>query len=376
MSNFTVGIKNPIVYNPEDRFVYEDSNPSAKLNDSYVYGERILNAKRYYETVKKNNKDDPLEISDVFYGKYEDQAKDFYGQLEQAKQSQDRAKAAAIITSKEFTALQDSVILGQNEEVLKEGILASIFEEIATPTLTGTWGVFAQDLKWHSNIPEGKSPEPSLGGFSEVSIEVPKSGGAVAITERARAIINGADVFGRLVSQLQSKRLNAENKAVAAEIESNTSNSLTGTDWGARTSGASTNNPVDVFNDIQNTFSSKVAPATHFVSKWLGYAELIQNDFVKGNHQPLQPVSGTSFGQAQQQFPIIQGIQYIADSDITSATAGWVFASQAIKLFRGPSRAYTVADPDIETEKYVTKTHFLAKTVDSSIIYRVTGITA
>jgi len=376
MSTVTKSYINSIIYNPEDRCVYEDSNPSRRLDDSYVYGDLILNAKRYNEIKNKNDSNDPLKITDVFYGKYADNAKDVYSKLEDAKESQDRSLAAAIITSKEYTLLQDTVVLGQNEELIKTGILSSIFEEVSTPTLTGKYAAFAEDLKWHSNIPESKSPEPSMGGYSVTTIEVPKSGGAVAITDRARQVINGADVFARLVSQLQSKRLRAENQAVAAEIESNTSNSLTGTDWGARASGVSSNNPIDVFNDIQNTFSSKVARPNYFVSKWLGYAELFNNDFVKGTGQPLKAISGTSFGESVADFPVINGIRYVADSDITSTTAGWVFASQAIKLFRGPTRAYTVTDPDTETEKYVTKTHFLPKTVDATIIYRVTGITA
>ena len=376
MSSFTKSYNNPIIYNPVDRCVYEDTNPSAKLNDSYEYGNVILNAKRYAEIVKKNDSNDPLKITDVFYGKHADTAKDYYAKLDDARTDQDRSKAAAIITSKEYTLLQDTVVLGQNEELIKTGILASIFEEVSTPTLTGKYAAFAEDLKWHRNIPESKSPEPSLGGYSVTTIEVPKSGGAVAITERARQVINGADVFARLVSQLQSKRLRAENQEVAAEIESNTANSISGTDWGARASGVSSNNPIDVFNDIQNTFSSKTDRPNYFVSKWLGYAELFNNDFIKGTGQPLKAISGTSFGESVADFPVVNGIRYVADSDITSATAGWVFASNCIKLFRGPTRAYTVSDPDIETEKYVTKTHFLAETVDTNLIYRVTGITA
>ena len=48
----------------------------------------------------------------------------------------------------------------------------------------------------------------------------------------------------------------------------------------------------------------------------------------------------------------------------------------AIKLFRGPCRNYTIADEDTETTKYVTKNHFLPQLVDSTLIYKVTGITA
>ena len=381
MSEYTRTFKNAVIYNPVTRTVHED-NPSMSLErEDFQYGNTILNAKRYQQIKKDNNSTDPLKITDVFYNNgnghnYADQANEFFSGINDARQTHDQSKAAAIITSKEYTLLQDSVVLGMNEEVMKEGILVSLFEEIATPNLTGKWGSWANDLKWHTNIPESKSPEPSLGKSSEVTIEVPKHGGAVAITERARQVINLGDPFSRLVRQLQSKRLESENEIVADEIESNTAHSITGVDWGARSSGVSSNNPLDKFNEFVTTFETLTGQPNLFVSKWLGLAELNQNDFVKGTTQPLRAIGGQTFGEAKTQFPVLNGITYVADNAIDSTTAGWLLNSDAIKIFRGPSRAYTVTDPDTETEKYVTKTHFLPETVNAANIFTVTGITA
>jgi hypothetical protein len=381
MSEYTVSFKNPIIYNPVTRTVHED-NPSMSLErEDFEYGNTILNAKRYHQIKKENKSDDPLKITDVFYNNgnnsnYADQANDYYSKLNEARTNQDKSLAAAIITSKEYTLLQDSVVLGTNEEVMKEGILVSLFEEIATPNLTGKWAAFAQDLKWHTNLAETESPEPSLGKSTETTIEVPKHGGAVAITERARQVINGADVFARLVRQIQSKRLESENEMVADEIESNTAHSITGVDWGARSSGVSSNNPLDKFNEFRTTFSTLSGQPDLFISGWLGYAELFQNDFIKGTQAPLQPIATGTFGESVASFPLINGIRYVTDNAIDSTTAGWLLASSAIKIFRGPSRAYTVTNPQTETEEYVTKTHFLPETVNSDLIYTVTGITA
>jgi len=63
MSTVTKSYINSIIYNPEDRCVYEDSNPSRRLDDSYVYGDLILNAKRYNEIKNKNDSNDPLKIT-------------------------------------------------------------------------------------------------------------------------------------------------------------------------------------------------------------------------------------------------------------------------------------------------------------------------
>jgi hypothetical protein len=163
---------------------------------------------------------------------------------------------------------------------------------------------------------------------------------------------------------------------VADEIESNTSLTITGVDWGARSSGVSSNNPLDKFNEFRTTFSTKTAQPDLFISGWLGYAELFQNDFIKGTQAPLQPIATGTFGESVASFPLINGIRYVTDNAIDSTTAGWLLASSAIKIFRGPSRAYTVTDPDTETEKYVTKTHFLPETVNAANIVNVTGITA
>ena len=375
MSTYTIEYKNPVIYNPEDRCVYED-NPTQRLGEGYEYGEPIFNARRFAEVKKEQNSSDPLKITDVFYGKHGDTAKDYYSKLNKVRETKDKSLAAAIISSKEYPLLQTSVVLGTNEENIKTGILVSQFEEVTLNQLSGKYASFAHDLKWFTNLGEGDKIEPSFGGYSETTISIPKSGASVAITERARQLINGADVYSRLVNQLGIIRLQKENEQTATEIESNTSLSITGVDWGARSSGVSSNNPLDKFNEFQTTFSTKSAPANLFISKWLGFAELYQNDFIKGTGQPLLPISGAKFGETTGNFPILNGIKYVADDAISSATAGWLMASQAIKIFRGPSRAYTVTDPDAETERYVTKVHFKPKTVQPELIYRVTGITA
>ena len=375
MSTYTIEYKNPVIYNPVDRCVYED-NPNERLGDNYEYGQPIFNAKRFQDIKKERNSSDPLKITDVFYGKHSETANDYYSKMDKVRKTKDKSLAAAIISSKEYPLLQTSVVLGTNEENIKTGILVSQFEEITTSVLSGKYANFAHDLKWFTNLGEGDKIEPSLGGYSETTIEVPKQGASVAITERARQLINGADVYSRLVGQLGTIRLQKENEATAAEIQSNTSNSITGVDWGARASGVSSNNPLDKFNEFQTTFSTKSAPANLFISKWLGFAELYQNDFIKGTGQPLLPITGAQYGETTGNFPVVNGIKYVADDAISSATAGWLMASQAIKIFRGPSRAYTVTDPDAETERYVTKVHFKPKTVQPELIYTVTGITA
>lgn len=373
----TKSYRNPIIFNPVDHTVYEDS--LSKLDDNYQYQTPILNAKRWVEGKGQSlaaSETDPLRLTEVFYGEYADHANEWLTKLGSARKNNDRSLAAAIITSKEYTILQDAVVLGENEETIKTGILRSIFPEIAVPTLTGTWTSFANDVKYFTNIPESKSPEPTMGTASEVTIEVPKHGGAVAITDRARQVINGGEVFNRLVAQLQLRRLASENELTAEEIEATTSSNITGVDFGASGSGLSTNDPTVAWNNIFTIFDATPHEWNSIVSKPQVFLEYQNNTFVKGT-TTANPGIGNSANEQSGPVPGVAGVTWYRDSFMDTLTEAYVFdRNNAIKMFRGPTRAYTVTDPDTETEKYVTKSHLLPKIVDQTALYRLTPVQA
>ena len=213
MSNIlTKQYKNPIIFNPVDKVIYQDD--LSPLDDSYQYHNPIVNTQAY-SLAASAKQDDPLKLTDVFYNNgteetnYSDLANDYYSKLNKARESSDKSLAAAIITSKEYTILQDATtLLGTQDTPTKTGILTQIFENVATQTLTGKYRTLSDDLVPTLNLPESKSPEPTFGSATEVSVEVPKHGGAVAITERARQVIQGIDAeYSRLVSRLQQKRV-------------------------------------------------------------------------------------------------------------------------------------------------------------------------
>ena len=370
--------KNPVILNPQNGIVYED-DLTKRLGEDYDWTARepIFNTRQYNAALKAKS-DDPLAVSDCYYGKYSDIAKDVYQKLDDAQTSKDRSLAAAIITSKEFTLLQDTTVLGSNDELIRQGILTQIFEEINTPNLKGDWATFANDVQYMTNIPESKSPEPSYGGYSETSIEVPKHGGAVAITDRARQVINGADVFARFVSQLQQKRIRSESIIVRDAIEAIAStNNQTGVDFGARsgTPPASTQNAIDLLNTLITFFDGTVGEFNTILSKSFIFNEFILNDTIRGGNtlNPLSPI--TSVQEQVSGVGVLPGVQWYRDNLMTSSTNLYIMdRNRAGKNFRGPTRAYTVTDPDTETEKYVTKSHFATYIVDGTLIARVTGV--
>ena len=376
MSSITKEYKNPIILNPVDKTIYMDN--LAPLDDSYVYSNPIVNTQVYSRAASAKSNDE-YSITDAFYNN--DSAETKFADM--ANEVITKSKAAAIITSKEYSILADATtLLGTQEEPTQQGILTQIFETVNTPTLTGKYRTFTDDLVYFTNLPESKSPEPTFGGASEVTVEVPKHGGAVAITDRARQVIAGADAeYRRLINRLQTKRARSESIIVRNAIEAIAStNNQSGVDFGATTGtpAVATYNPsLLLWPVIQNFFDGQNRRFDTFLSNALPFYEYVGNYNTRGTvMSPPQSVPG-NINQSIRSAPGLDGIRWFVDNLMTTLTEGYAIdSSMAGKNFVGPTRAYTVTDPDTETEKYVTKSHFDCVIVDATAIARITGIQA
>ena len=377
MSNIvTKEYKNPIILNPVDKTIYMDN--LAPLDDSYVYGNPIVNTKAYSLAASAKS-DDEYSITDAFYNNDTQETKF----ADMANELISKSKAAAIITSKEYSILADATtLLGTQEEPTQQGILSQIFETVATSTLTGKYRTFTDDLVYFTNLPESKSPEPTFGAATEVTVEVPKHGGAVAITDRARQVIAGADAeYRRLINRLQTKRARSESIIVRDAIEAiAATNNQSGVDFGATTGtpAVATYNPsLLLWPAIYNFFDGQNRNFDTFLSNALPFYEYVGNYNTRGTVlTPPANVPG-NINQSIRSAPGLEGVRWFVDNLMTTLTEGYAIdSSMAGKNFVGPTRAYTVTDPDTETEKYVTKSHFECLIVDATAIARVTGIQA
>jgi len=72
----------------------------------------------------------------------------------------------------------------------------------------------------------------------------------------------------------------------------------------------------------------------------------------------------------------LPGVTWYRDNAISSSTNGWALDTEAIKIFRGPTTAYTVSNQDTETTKDVLRRYMQVETVDGALIYLVTDIAA
>ena len=345
------------------------------LDDSNGYYDRIMQSR------SASTPDEQIEKSEALMR--DKKYRDFQSILAIADSigwAQRRSKAGAIITSLDYPDAQNVPDLGANlETAIRTGILAGLFQTVPMPTLSGKWRAETNDLKYYRNLAETQSPIPSKGTGTVTTVTIQKHGGAVAITQRAQAVINMDNPFQRLVTQMGQKKLFDENDMIADEIESNTANTYAGVDFGLRagTPPLSSTNPVDFLATTISTFEGLSQNINLFVSRGLAFTEYSYNDIVRGGAlagNPLPPQG--NINEQVSPFPGMAGVTWARDNAITSTTAGWAMNDNAIKLFRGPSRNYTIADEDIETTKYVTKNYFMPETVDLTLIYKVTGITA
>lgn len=381
----TKKIENPVVIDHTTGVVYNDNFKVKNVFDlDFKSLDPILDARAWSRLPKDQSKtaavgSDPLKISDVFLGKYSDLANQMFSELKTARKTRDQSLAAAIITSKDYALLQDTVVVAENAEIIETGIVSGLFEEQAINQVSGKFRDFAHDLKWYRNIPEGKSPEPSFGSVSEVSFRLFKHGGAVAITDRARDVINQGNIYSRLVNQLQSVRLADENEMVVEELESNTGNSEAAVDVGQRTGTASTNNPQAFLAEINADFGNSTRPEQRwdlFLSKSFIFNEYINNDFIKGANLPLISQEPQN-GNVKTNIPGFPSyVSWALADELSSSTDAIAMNRQAIRKWRGPTRQYTITDPEKEYTKYTTKTHFAVSTLKPELIYVVTDIAA
>lgn len=385
-------VRFPTIWNPNDHIMYAYRyDPFApSFSEEPTYDIPLMDTSEYMTQLNGESKAaSTASLDRVFFnnGKEQynflDKASVYYdkvAEVQNAPKREQMSKAAAVIMSSDFPDFQNTLIIGQNLETsIRRGILSSQFQSVALPNLAGKWANFANDLKYYRNIPEGRSPEPSLGSGSITTVETMKHGGAVAITQRAQAVINGDNPFQRFVAQMQDKRSNDENAMVAALIESQTTNTMAGVDFGVRsgTPPLSTQNPIDTLTTLITTFESLSQPLNLFVSRGFMFNEYSFNDIVRGGATSGNPLpTQQNINEQSGPFPGLGGVTWARDNAITSTTKGWAMNSNAIKIFTAASLNYTVVNDDTETTKYVTKNWFNPVVVDSTLIYQITGIAA
>lgn len=297
-----------------------------------------------------------------------------FGGLSRAAKEKNHDLAAAVITSQDYAELKNTIILGESIETVRTGILGRTFEEITVDNLTGKWLDVTSGVEYFTNVPEGKSVEPTKGDATTIEINVGKHEGAIAITEQAENVINARPIFSRLATALQNARLKSENLMIAQEIE-NATTVLAGTDVGLRagTPPLSSNDPQPMIQSIIDALDDNGGWDTSIMRSNV-YNEWKANDTFKGVYVPPTNVTGN---EQTGPLPGADGVTAYRDNAIASLTKMWALnAANALKLFRSFTRSFQVVEPKIETTFQYLKSHFQPRIVDQDAIIEVTGVTA
>lgn len=378
-----------LIWDSRDSTIYID-NPKSHINDiNFENLTPIMNSKEWVNGANINNSSndksasintDPLALTDVFYGPFGDLANDMLADISEAKKTKNRSLAAAVITSLDYSILQDAIAIGESVDAVKTGILAQAIPEQQIPNLKAEWFSWDDAVEFHLNVPEGQAVEPSKGTVTSVEYTVPKHQGAVAITEYARAMINapqgsGSSIFNRLVSAMQQQRLKKENGLVAAELE-NTVTTITGIDFGLRagTPPLSSNTPEALYLEFVDYFDSVNGDFNAIMSKNNVYNEALNNDYLKGYYNAVNP---PGVNESSAPAPGLPGVTWYRDNAISSGTKMWVMdINRALRGFRAGVRSFQLDDVKHETTEYHTKSFYIPKIVDQDYIREVTGVTA
>ena len=365
-----------LIYNPVTGIIHIDK-PTVDLatvkEDYYDTLPEVLNAKGWNSLRGKSASKDAASLADVFLGPFADHANDMFTGLQNA--TQDRSKAAAIITSQDYSILQQAVVIGETMDEIKTGVLAQALPEIMVPTLKGEYLDWATGVQYYTNVPEGKAVDPTKGTVTSVEYTIPKGMGGVAITERAKAAIYEADVWMKNINELQRQRLKKENALVATELETATTQ-VSGVDFGAvsGTPPVNTARPEALWLTLTDLFDGFGGMFNAIMSKNQAYNEYINNQFVIGNHAPMVPVQ---VNEMSGPVPGLNGVTWYRDNAISDATKLWAMdLSRAIKGLRSALRSFQIENLKEESTEYYIKSYYIPEIVDQNFIREVTGVTA
>ena len=121
MSELVKKINNPIVIDPETKVVSKLNESQFKTAQRDVFSldwnniEHVLDAGQWSRAVEKAAvTTDPLSITDAFAPEYQEKAKSMFSEIKTARKTRDQKLAAAIITSADYSLLQDTVVIAEN----------------------------------------------------------------------------------------------------------------------------------------------------------------------------------------------------------------------------------------------------------------------
>ena len=282
-----------------------------------------------------------------------------------------RARTAGVMTPQDFSGIEVtnvlSTMLGLPE---RNFVLQNAANTVATPYLdvrVDTWTGFdvSEDIKIGAEIPT------SQGTFAATTYTLKLNAAHIARYDELDMRPHYWDIWRTNLENIARRMVKKKAALIGTELE--TASTVSGTDWGAVTSGLSTNNPIDTLGSAADTIVSNDGNPDSVALADRAFRDLISNTFVHGTSQNMP--QQVQQGAAKQ--VTIPGFQYTFFVDnLMTNTVAVLYDKQAIAAFQGPTSTAMYRDAIHRFDGYIATDYFLTKITQSGKIRKITGVSA
>jgi hypothetical protein len=355
-------------YNPKEDAIYLSDNDKAP---NYPEGNKVIPSVAKVNELKQLEKDGKINQDKATFSVFneKDGWADIANEYYDAKY---RARTAGIMAPQDYTGIEVtnvlSTMLGLPE---RNFVLQNAPLTVPTPYLdvrVDTWSGFdvAEDIKIGAEIPTGQ------GAFSATTYTLKLNAAHIARYDELDLRPHYWDIWRTNLENIARRMVKKKAQLIQTELETATTQSG-GADWGAVTSGLSSNNPLDQIGLASDTIVSNDGNPEIVALSDRAYRDLITNTFVHGTSQnaPAQAAPG------QAKVVNIPGFSFTFYVDnLMTNTLAIVFDRQAIVAFQGPTSTAMYRDAIHRFDGYITTDYFLTKITQSGKIRKLTSVSA
>jgi len=354
-------------YNPKEDAIYlsnNDKTPNYPEEGKVIPSvAKIREAKELEKEGKINSDKATFDIFNRHDG-WADIANEYYDQKY-------RARTAGVMAPQDYSGIEVtnvlSTMLGLPE---RNFVLQNAALTVPTPYLdvrVDTWTGFdvAEDIKIGAEIPTGQ------GTFAATTYSLKLNAAHIARYDELDMRPHYWDIWRTNLENIARRMVKKKAQLIGTELE--TATGVSGSDWGATTSGLSSNNPLDQLGTVSDTIVSNDGNPDSVALSDRAYRDIITNTFVHGTSQNAPPQSQP--GQAKT--VNIPGFAYTFYVDnLMTNTVAVVYDRQAIVAFQGPTSTAMYRDATHRFDGYITTDYFLTKITQSGKIRKLTGVSA
>lgn len=353
-------------YNPKEDAIYlSDNDKTPNFPEGMKVIPSVANITKAFELEKQGKMSTDEAKFSVFNQNdgWADVANDYYDRMY-------RARTAGVMAPQDFSGIEVtnvlSTLLGLPE---RNFVLQNAALTVPTPYLdvrVDTWSGFdvAEDIKIGAEIPT------SQGTFSATTYTLKLNAAHIARYDELDMRPHYWDVWRTNLENIARRMVKKKAQLIGTELENTTTSS--GSDWGATTSGFSTNNPLDQIGTVADVIVGNDGNPDSVALSDRAFRDLMTNTNV---HGAMTPTTLQQPGLAKTTSLTGFNYTFYVDNLITN-TVAIVYDRQAIVAFQGPTSTAQYRDALHRFDGYITTDYFLTKVTQSGKIRKITGVSA